>query len=287
MMNSVYRLLDRLRDPQVAVGVLTLGVTTFLAGAGLWATEQGVDHRWAASVTIVGVPIALLGLALLLIGTPARKQPANTGVTARADRDSQAFSAGRDLHIGQYNATPTHPAGQDRTTPSFELSYQPAPDGWVHLLLRNLSDPGLFHVDVTSVSGTADPQTTPYSVKWRGSLDETRNVVKEALIDLAVLHPPREHRDGVVSTRRKKGNWESGTFRLFGFSKQTGWDVRARDPVFKLLADDIPDEFSFFCKYAQSGWIRVRSYSERSPWASIHPSGTNTDRSMCLEPVSA
>jgi hypothetical protein len=106
-------MLDRLRDPQVSVGFLAVGVTTFLAGAGLWAIQIGVDHRWAAVMMIVGVPITLFGFILVMMG------PKKLAIEPNVRADRQSIAAGGDIaarsggivggnvHIGTLNAAPT------------------------------------------------------------------------------------------------------------------------------------------------------------------------------------
>lgn len=125
--------------------------------------------------------------------------------------------------------------------------------------MTNKTTPAEFHVDVIEVV-TEETQTTPYPVKWHGFPGEDRRVVREALIDLAEVVTPRHpelrlavrlrggYRVGKDAIRKRVhnaeiiGDWESGYFHLFSFSKQDGWPARGVD----THAADVPDELRFF-----------------------------------------
>lgn len=137
--------------------------------------------------------------------------------------------------LGHQVAQQLNPAPR---APSFDLSHQPAADGWVHLRLDNLvAEPSLFHVEVTDIANTREPQTTPYLVHWRDTNVEDRRVVTSALINLAqfIWHPaPDINADGggvffVKVHGHMRGGWDSGYTQFFSFSQPKGWVVESRD----------------------------------------------------------
>lgn len=82
-------MLDRIRDPQVAIGIVGVGAAAMIAGAGLLAIQAGVDDTWAYALLVAGIPILIVGVVLLAIG-PAK--PASGDLPILADRRSAASS---------------------------------------------------------------------------------------------------------------------------------------------------------------------------------------------------
>jgi hypothetical protein len=242
-------------------------MTSFLIAA---LTQPQPDLLWiGASVCFV---VALIGaLGWLLTREDARPKPT---VNADADNQSTAIAVGGDLKMRDLYMAPPAAPNVARATPSFALTHQIAPDGWVHLLLSNYSDPAEFHIDVIDVQGARDYQHALYSVKWRGSPAEDRRVIKEALIDLAQVHFPEPPDDdsSILFVRtgsyHKKGNWYSGSFRLVSFSEPEGWTVDAEERSYQG-ANAMPDALTLYLEQITLTLRAVRIDSSEEMMASV------------------
>ncbi len=82
-------MLDRIRDPQVAIGIVGVGAAALIAGASLLAIRVGVEDEWAYALLVAGIPILIIGVVLLGIG-PVNRDGADQPVAA--DRRSAASS---------------------------------------------------------------------------------------------------------------------------------------------------------------------------------------------------
>jgi hypothetical protein len=107
---------------------------------------------------------------------------------------------------------------------AIEVWHVPDPDrqNYVHLHVKNNRRTDSFIAQVLGVRGAEEPQTVPWSVKWRGDDAEERRIVggTEQILDLAQLSPPAPH-------PHIKDACQRGEFRFFSTSKLDGWVVHA------------------------------------------------------------
>jgi hypothetical protein len=217
-------------------GLAVIGASGAIAFiiAALEQRPSSATTNWLWVGAGICLVVALAGTFGWLL-TRENHSPSTPSIEAKARNQSAALAAGRDVRAGRdiYVGTPPSEPAQRRPTPSFDLQYQPASDGWVHLILSNFAEAGTFHVDVTRIQRVTSEETTPYPIKWRGYAGEDRQVVKEALIDLAeVSFPwyddPNSSVIIITGHGRRVGNWRGGDFLLYSFSKQDGWPVEAQ-----------------------------------------------------------
>lgn len=125
---------DHWRETNVSIGLLGVGAASILCGVALKALPSvGVDEKYATGAIVIGIPVALIGFILLLIGPKRRPmpdlptpdpapQPPDKGMKIEKIENSNvvnnqgSIQAGGNIHVGDNVHPPQAPPDQPTAT---------------------------------------------------------------------------------------------------------------------------------------------------------------------------
>jgi len=171
---------------QVAATVLMGGLSTIVAGIAIIALDQqAVDHRWGYGLVVLGILTIFSGAVIWGSRSPGDDR---SKTTTRADHNSTALAAGRDMKIGTFNAAP---ASADvpaiRVTPIVERGYR-------YLAVENIGGTADFQAQLEIVENQevwlgleSYRPPMPYSGYWEENSTQAVRLFQGQIARLAVM----------------------------------------------------------------------------------------------------